>query len=88
MTIGSGLVSPVRSAVIPNADLTPGILLLVLLAAVMHATWNALVKTGRDRLVMQTLVILVPSIPAMIALPFLPAMEWDAVPYLLSLIHI
>lgn len=54
----------------------------MLLAAVMHATWNALVKTGRDRLVMQTLVILVPSIPAMIALPFLPAMEWDAVPYL------
>ena len=54
----------------------------MLLAAGMHATWNALVKTGNDRLVTLALVNLAPTIPAALALPFLPAMEWEAVPFL------
>ncbi|MEX0923548.1 MAG: DMT family transporter [Rhodovibrionaceae bacterium] len=62
--------------------MTPGILLLVLLAAALHATWNALVKSGQDRLVTLALVNLAPAIPAALALPFLPEMDWAAVPYL------
>lgn len=54
----------------------------MLLAAVMHATWNALVKSGQDRLVTLALVNIAPAIPAALALPFLPAMSWDAVPFL------
>ncbi len=48
------------------------VILLVLLAAVMHAIWNALVKAGSDKTVMQTLVIFFSCLPAVGALPFLP----------------
>ena len=58
------------------------ILLLVLMAAVMHATWNALVKAGGDRLVMQSLVIGVPSFVGAAALFFLPPMALAAWPWL------
>ena len=50
-----------------------GVLLPVLLAAILHASWNALVKAGDDRLVMTTLVIAVPSLPCLAALFVLPA---------------
>ncbi|MGH6933486.1 MAG: EamA family transporter [Dongiaceae bacterium] len=46
--------------------------MLVLSAAVMHATWNALVKAGGDKLVMQCLVISVPGFAVFLALPFVP----------------
>lgn len=49
-----------------------GVVLLVLVAAVMHASWNALVKTGADKAVMQTLVISFSALPAVFLLPFLP----------------
>ncbi|MFQ5466866.1 MAG: EamA family transporter [Kiloniellaceae bacterium] len=67
----------------------PGVLGLVLLAAILHATWNAMVKAGGDRLVMIALVIgaSVPvSATAMFVLPMLaPA----AMPFLFlsSVIH-
>jgi drug/metabolite transporter (DMT)-like permease len=47
-----------------------GVLLLVLAAAVMHATWNALIKSGRDRLVDLTLVIAGAGFLALLAIPF------------------
>jgi drug/metabolite transporter (DMT)-like permease len=53
-------------------SLDPTVLLLVLLAAVLHATWNAFVKAGEDKLVMLSLVIFAGSVPAFFALPFLP----------------
>ncbi len=62
--------------------LDPLVLVLVLVAAIFHASWNALVKAGDDKLVMQTYVILVPTAPALIALVFLPAMDSAAWPYL------
>lgn len=69
--------------------LDTGVLLLVLMAAVMHASWNALVKAGSDRLVMTALVMVVPSIPCMIALFFLPTVGAAAWPYLIlsTLVH-
>ena len=66
-----------------------GVLLLVLLAAVLHASWNALVKAGEDKLVMQTLVICVHGYLAMPLLFFLPLPDPESWPYLglLAMIH-
>jgi len=57
--------------------------LLVLLAAVMHASWNALVKANGDRLAMQALVIFFSSVPAAAALPFVPLPATASLPFLL-----
>ena len=47
---------------------------LVLLAAVMHASWNALVKGAGDRLLTMTFLSFWPMIPALAAAIFwLPA---------------
>jgi drug/metabolite transporter (DMT)-like permease len=45
---------------------------LVLLAAVMHAGWNALVKTGRDRVLTMALITGMGAGPAALALVVLP----------------
>ena len=57
--------------------LDPGVLALVLLAALCHATWNSLVKAGADKLVMQTLVIATPGAVCLFLTPFVsfPAAE-------------
>ncbi len=55
---------------------------LVLLAALMHASWNAIVKSDRDRLASFGLVMLAGSILGLAALPFAPAVERQAWPYL------
>ncbi|MFQ5775627.1 MAG: EamA family transporter [Kiloniellaceae bacterium] len=66
-----------------------GVLLLVLLAAVLHATWNALVKAGGDRLAVTTLVMLVPGLPSIAALFFLPPLGAASWPFLIlsTLVH-
>ena len=56
----------------------------MLLAAALHASWNALVKSSSDRLAMMCLVNLVPATAAIMALFFLPPMDWAAVPFLLA----
>lgn len=61
---------------------------IVLLAALLHATWNAVVKSGSDSLLAQTTVIGVASVLGLCALPFLPfppAMSW---PWLLASVFI
>src|SRR5690606_263167 len=65
-------------------SLTPAVVVLVLMAAVMHASWNALVKSGGDKTAMQVLVILTSGIPALLALPFFPIPEAAAWPYLVA----
>ena len=69
--------------------LEAGVLLLVMLAAVLHASWNALVKAGDDKLVMQTLVISVHGFLAMPALFFLPLPAAASWPFLAlsALVH-
>lgn len=70
--------------------LDAGVAALVILAGVVHATWNTLVKTGGDRAATLSLVMAtgaLPWIPVAVLLP-LPAMaSW---PYLLAslLIHL
>ena len=52
--------------------LSPLVFLLVLFAAFGHASWNALVKAGRDPLVSLTYVICVPGFLCGLGLFFLP----------------
>ena len=70
-------------------SLDPTVTLLVLLAAVMHASWNALVKATGDRLAMQALVIFFSGLLAAFALPFLPLPAAASLPFLLTslLVH-
>ncbi len=69
--------------------LDPGVLLLVLLAAVLHASWNALIKAGGDRLVMMTFIMFVPIPPSILALFALPAMQAEAWPFVIlsAIVH-
>ncbi|MDF2095268.1 DMT family transporter [Fodinicurvata sp. CAU 1616] len=66
------------------------VLPLVLLAAALHATWNALVKAGGDRLAVQALVMLAPGLVAAPFLLFLPLPAAAALPFLVAsvIIHI
>ncbi len=57
--------------------------LLVLLAAVMHATWNALVKAGHDTLAMQTAVTVFSGLAIVPLLPFVPFPDEASWPFLI-----
>lgn len=61
-----------------------GVLVLVLCAAVLHASWNALVKAGGDRLVMTVLIMIGPTPLCIAALLFLPPLQPAAWPFLLA----
>ncbi len=61
-----------------------GVAALVLLAALFHATWNAAVKVGGDRLVVMTLYNIVGLIVGWSAIPFLGLPEPGAWPYLIA----
>lgn len=62
--------------------LDPIVALLVLMAAVMHASWNALVKAGGDKTAMQVVVIVVSGLPAIAAIPFFPLPDPTSWPFL------
>lgn len=64
--------------------MTLTVTLLVLSAAVMHATWNAFVKAGNDKAVMQCLVIFFGGIPGLIILPFVPPPDPACWPFLVG----
>ena len=61
-----------------------GALALVLLAAVLHASWNALVKAGGDRLAMMVMVQGVGGLAAAVGLFFIPWARAEAWPYILG----
>jgi drug/metabolite transporter (DMT)-like permease len=52
--------------------MSAGVMLLVLLGAALHAAWNALVKSGADKLLDTALVVAGSAAIAALALPFLP----------------
>lgn len=64
--------------------LEPGVVVLVLCAAALHATWNALIKAGGDRLVMTMLVLMGPVPVCIAGLFVLPGLEPGAWPFLLT----
>ncbi len=62
--------------------MSSAVILIVLLAAVMHAGWNAIVKSGRDKLFETTLVTTGAALFAAVLLPFLPLPASASWPYL------
>ncbi|MCW5235799.1 DMT family transporter [Verminephrobacter eiseniae] len=70
--------------------LTPGITLIILFAALLHASWNALIKSGRDVLMDTALVAAGATVVAAPLLFFFPPPALASWPYLLSsnLLHI
>ena len=64
--------------------MSPSVFLAVLLAALLHATWNALVKGGADVHASMAAVV-VGHVPiALLALPFVPAPDPAALPWLVG----
>jgi drug/metabolite transporter (DMT)-like permease len=64
--------------------LDPALVGLLLLAALMHASWNAIVKSDGDRLVSFGLVVLAGGIMAAAVAPFVPFPNAAAWPYLIG----
>jgi drug/metabolite transporter (DMT)-like permease len=62
--------------------MTPIVTLLVLAAAAMHASWNALIKVGNDKVVMQCLVMFFAGAPILPFLAFVPLPAPAAWPFL------
>lgn len=60
------------------------VMLLVLLGAALHATWNALVKSGADKLLDTALVVAGSAAVAVAAIPFLPVPAPASWPMLLA----
>ena len=56
----------------PGSRMPIDVVLLVLLGACLHATWNALVKSGSDKQLDSTMVALGASVASVAALPFVP----------------
>ncbi len=62
---------------------------LVLFAALLHATWNAIVKNGDNKMLDSSAIALGASIVSIAALPFVEAPGWHIWPYVIAstLIH-
>jgi len=58
------------------------IMLVVLLGALLHASWNVLAKSGGDPLIDTTLILLGGSVLAVVALPLLPAPARESWPFI------
>jgi len=65
-------------------------MLIVLCAALLHATWNALIKSGNDKLLDSILLCVTAGILALAALPFLPLPAAASWPLLIAstVIHV
>lgn len=64
--------------------MTAGVFFLVLLAALLHATWNVLVKGGGDKLAGVTAVVIGQGLCGLVAVLFAPWPDPAALPYILS----
>ncbi|MFM7344254.1 MAG: EamA family transporter [Tagaea sp.] len=64
--------------------LDPGVAALVLMAAVMHASWNAIVKSDSDRLASFALVMLFGGFMGLALVPFVGAPDPASWPFLLA----
>lgn len=64
--------------------MSPTVLAVVLLAALLHALWNAVVKGAGDRTLTMGLICLGHMIPALALAPFLPLPDAAAWPYILA----
>ncbi|MBO9193867.1 EamA family transporter [Rhizobium sp. 16-449-1b] len=60
------------------------VILLVLFGALLHATWNALIKAGTDKALDASLISAGGAIAALPFLPFLPFPAVEALPYIVA----
>ena len=60
------------------------VMLIVLFAALLHATWNALIKSGSDKLLDAVMLCTCSGVIALVALPFLPLPAAASWPYLIA----
>ncbi|MGB1710813.1 MAG: hypothetical protein ACPHIV_07290 [Candidatus Puniceispirillaceae bacterium] len=69
--------------------MTYDIFIIVLLAAMMHAAWNAIIKGAADRTVTFGLVATGHMLPALVIAPFVPLPPPETVPYIIisTIIH-
>lgn len=70
--------------------MTPTIFIAVLLAAALHATWNAFAKSANDKITGMTAIAIGGIPPAVIILAIAPTPNPDAIPWLIGsmVIHI
>lgn len=68
--------------------MTPEITLIVLLAAMLNAGWNALIKVSGDRIAVMALVTLFGSVVSMLAVPFVAMPDPASWPWLAAAILI
>lgn len=61
-----------------------GIFLAVLFAALLHATWNALVKISADRLVLLAVLKIATTTVAVASIPFITVPPIEAWPYIVA----
>lgn len=64
--------------------MTTGVFLVVIAAALLHATWNALLKSGADKFVGMSAVMLGQAPLAVLAALICPLPAADSLPYLLA----
>lgn len=71
-------------------ELTPAITLAVLGAALLHASWNAMLKGGRDKMLDMAIVVAGSAVVVAPALPFLPLPAPQSWPYIAAsmVIHV
>ncbi len=60
------------------------VFLVVILAAMLHAAWNAVVKSGSDKYFSMTAVVIGHAPPALLALPFVPLPDPASLPYMIA----
>ena len=60
------------------------VFLMVLCAALVHATWNALVKTDGDRLALIKLMSATQVVVSLVFIPFVSVPAPDSWPYLIG----
>ncbi len=64
--------------------MAPSVFVAVLFGAALHATWNAIVKGGSDKLMTTVLVVAASGLVAAASLPFLPLPAAASWPFLLA----
>ncbi|MDE4175273.1 DMT family transporter [Phaeobacter sp. PT47_59] len=69
--------------------MSPFVIVIVLMAAMLHAVWNAIVKTAEDRTTMLGLVALGHVIPGAVMVALLPLPAVESLPYVAAstLVH-
>ncbi len=72
------------------ASISIGVALIVLFSALIHASWNAILKSSTNKLIDTTVICFFGGLICLIAIPFLPVVESAAWPYILvsSIVHV